>query len=1267
MQAPPTTSPSPENDSSSDSHHLTPSPIDQNAPESGVSMTSVGTPQDLLPQEPNANPPSDLSRKLSKRKKPIQFPPAAGYISSPEKNRGIGVFGRMAKRFSFGMGNFMSGGKRGMVFERRQGYKGSMSLTDVNVLSNGPLGAPQNDPPLTVRNNPPQQESKKQGPKRVPPPSLDETASPGLTATSQADIDSAISKSVPDTTSGPSAAPQLPSIVSDSSFGLLSHFQKGAVRDSLVSTDAEPDWSLGKLTIANPDMAGASDTDTSLRGRERNRSLPSHPQGRVSPIDPDPRASIRAEVNSRSSVQDLDVRTVTSESFTPVQAPVSLQQQEPERLVPPPPPKERSSLTVSETATTQDLRISTTESSVTTTSRPSSHVSSQDLPPTPEDLPTPQLTRSNTLPPPPPPSKITKNPQTDVSVQAQNGQLNGRLVSDTSNLPPSTEIPSPTKPRLNGRQEHIYIVDVPVEGSLFVRSSSDGTSVPPVEKPELPPLPPKPKPPPLENTSNHPSNSSPSVRQQKERKETTIFTSLFTTPRPRRTSETSPHGGSPYDRDPKASSSSTSKRTKISPDKSFSTATHTHTRTISGSPEKEPHRERTKDRDHYGSRRGGDRRSYVERRGDSEGDSGDKRRELGQDSARPSSKESHVDKTPRSRDIEAERDLERERGREHRQAKAKEDERERGRKPSQGGEERSARAKREREDDERRVRREKEREEEERREKKAHEREEERRRLKRAKEKEEEERKAKEDEERRIRKIKEREAEERRVRREKERAEEEKRVKREREREREDQERKIRKAREEEERRFAEEEERSRKKRMRIEEERLLKKEEEERRLRDEERRARKEEEERKARKEEDERRARREEEERRARREEEERKVKREEERARREEEERIKKEEERRARIEEEERRFRKQEEERRARLEEEERRVRKQEEKEELARATRKENERLEAVRKAQEVERKERERKERKFREDQQRRDKERERELLRQREMEMEQKHQAESSWSQTRRSLRSTSEVRPTTSMVGSNYDSEYSSYTGYNWEPMERLHAKKRSYDIHESGKQARNHKEPIKLPDYNRRVELGIYPPESSSHRRRPRAVSLESAPSQPPTPPYKDKEYTLRRRQISGHLHPSFTVDDPTFIRSRAPPRPVSGFPSPDVFKASEAWEHERFWKGQSMNFDFDSNSAMSGSLPPVSWSDVHSYAYEAGIPSASYYSPPVPPPGSSYTSFVVQPPSWGYPPYQPTASLAPIEPFTIPSSSNPLPPPPRQSSYHNLSSS
>lgn len=326
------------------------------------------------------------------------------------------------------------------------------------------------------------------------------------------------------------------------------------------------------------------------------------------------------------------------------------------------------------------------------------------------------------------------------------------------------------------------------------------------------------------------------------------------------------------------------------------------------------------------------------------------------------------------------------------------------------------------------------------------------------------------------------------------------------------------------------------------------------------------------------------------------------------------------------------------------EEERRVRRQQ----------KELERLEASLKAQEeAERKEREWQERNAREEEQQR-REREREFIRQREMETEQRHQEDSGWRPEPRSFYSMFSDRPMTSTAGSSYLSNYTPpYMGsHDWEPAPR--PKKRSHDIHNSGKQPQTRREPARLPDINRRAELGIYSPESvSTTYRRPRAVSLESPPSQPPTPPYKDTGSSLRRQQTNGHVHPSVSAGETTFVRPRFP-RPVSGVPSPGVFKASEAWEHDRFWRGQSMNFD--SGSAVSSSVPPPSWVD-HSYSYEASIPSVPYF-PPDPHQGSSYTSYMVQPPAWSYPHYQ---HAAPIEPFSIPPSSNPLPPPPRQSNY------
>ncbi|GJJ09783.1 hypothetical protein Clacol_004007 [Clathrus columnatus] len=1238
LQAPLTISPSP--DSSSDSQHSTSSPIDRHVPETTVSMTSTTVTRDVPSgQELNSTPfSSEPSRKLSKRR-PVQFPSTSGYIPPPEKNKGTGnVFGRMAKRFSFGMGGFMSGGKRGMTFERRLGHKGSMSLTDVTFTA--PLSRPQNESSMVMRNErPPQQEPQRQGPRRIPPPSLEElpasSVSVSQTTTTTTTTTTSIRKSIVAPTPGRSVAPQLPNIVSDAGFALVSQqFQEGAVRDSLVSTDTEPNWSLGKLTIANPDMVGGSDTDTSLRGRGKNVMSTSRLPDGSSMVDPDPRASIRVEVDSRSfqDLGDRNSRAFTTESQTPTQRPAPLQQQETQLSVPSPPPKEeRASVVINGTADTQaqTLRVSVTESSVTTTSRPSSRVSSPDLPPTPQDVIPPE-----SVPPPP----ISKNKEVPIPTQtSQDSPLNTPIASDRLNLSNAAETPSPTKPRPNGRQEHIYIVDVPVEGSLFVRSAPDGGSVPPVEKPELPPLPPK-----FEPQGTPVSSSAPSPRHSKDRKETTIFTSLFNTPRGRRTSESPPTEGSSHDHGSQVSPSLARRRTKTSPDKNSSVVSM---RTDSA-PEKDIRGERVKDRDYYGSRRG-DRRSYLEKRDDRD----------------VNSRHVHRENRPRSEEAE-QRERERRHEQEERQTRGSNQEKERQRLKEE--EERAARRRREREEEESRANKAREREEEERRERKARERDEEQRRPRRAKEreeeegrlrrikqKEEEERRAREDEERRARRAKQKEEEERRIRREKERAEEERRARREREEEerkarkiREEEER--RKAREEEERRHADEEEKARLDRRRVEEERRRRKEEEEKRAKREEeekRRVRKEEEEKKARKEEEERRARKEEEERRARKEEEERKARKEEEdrRARKEEEDRrARAEEDRRARAEED-RRARKEEEDRRARKEAQEKSARKQREQEELQRVVRKEKERLEAE--------KERERKERK----------ELEREFMRQREWELEQRHQEEQSWSQeTMRSLQTISGDRPTGSVVGSSYPSIYSSTVGYDWEPVEPPpHRKHRSHDSHEPGRQqVRNRKEPTRLPDYNRRVELGIYPPGSSSHStshfRRPRAVSLESA-SQPPTPPRKEKEYTLRRQQINGHVYPSMSVDDTIFTRPHIP-RPVSGFPSPDVFKAREAWEHDRIWRGQSMSFD--TNSAVSGTLPTASWTDLRSYSYEPSIPSVSYYSPP--PPGSSYTSFMVQP-SWSYPHYQTAAPPPPIEPFSIPPSSNPLPPPPRQSNY------
>lgn len=599
-------------------------------------MTITAVSQNALSQVTDSTVPG-LSRKLSKRRpSQHQFPSAPGYISSPEKNKGPNVFSRMAKRISFGMGNFMSGGKRGMVFERRLGHKGSMSMTDVTVLSKERYNPPQDDSNLVIRDAPSQQEFKKQGPRRVPPPPFEEAAPSVSAPASQISIEPSTTQSTLETAPEFSPAPQLPDFLPDSTtLNILSQFQKTDIRDSLLSTDTEPEWSLGKLTIANPDLAGGSDTDTSLRGKHKNLTpLPRPQQNRFSLVDPDPRASIRAEVDSRSSLHDPDIRlsrSFTSETVTPMQHLQTLQSPrlEPqERLVPPPPPKDRESAATSETVTAQDLRVSMTESSITPTStRLSSRVSSPELPPTPQDVPTSSNAPSDMFPPQPP-SKTVEKPKIEVSNRgSQNDHSDASAVSSSSNNHSSAEIISSTKPRLGGRQEHVYIVDVPVDGRLFVRPSPDGTSLPPVEKPDLPPLPPKSKSP--ENIANPPLTTTPSsVRQSKERKEkeTTIFTSLFSTPRSRRSSETSPKG-SPHDRNSQGLSSRPSRRTRNSPDK-FSPAAVGHSRSPTNtSTESRSREERVRsDRDQYASRRG-DRRSYLEKRGDSDGDSGNKHRE----------------------------------------------------------------------------------------------------------------------------------------------------------------------------------------------------------------------------------------------------------------------------------------------------------------------------------------------------------------------------------------------------------------------------------------------------------------------------------------------------------------------------------------------------------------------------------------------------------------------------------------------------------------
>lgn len=599
-------------------------------------MTTTAISQNALSQVTDSTVPG-LSRKLSKRRpSQHQFPSTPGYISSPEKNKGTNVFSRMAKRISFGMGNFMSGGKRGMVFERRLGHKGSLSMTDVTVLSKERYNPPQDDSNLVIRDAPSQQELKKQGPRRVPPPPFEEAAPSVSAPASQISIEPSTTQFTLETAPEFSPAPQLPEFLPDSTtFNILSQFQKTDIRDSLLSTDTEPEWSLGKLTIANPDLTGSSDTDTSLRGKHKKLTPLPRFQNRFSLMDPDPRASIRAEVDSRSSLHDSDVRfsrSFTSETVTPVQNLQSLQSPrlEPqERSVPPPPPKDRESAATSETVTAQDLRVSimTEESSVTPTStRLSSRVSSPELPPTPQDVSTSSNAPSDMFPPQPP-SKTVEKPKIEVSIQgSQNGHSDASAVSSSSNNHSSAEIISPTKPRLSGRQEHVYIVDVPVDGRLFVRPSPDGTSLPPVEKPELPPLPPKPKSP--ENMDNPPLTTTPSsVRQSKERKEkeTTIFTSLFSTPHSRRTSETKE--GSPHDRGSQGLSSRPSRRTRNSPDKS-SPAAVAHSRSPTNtSTESRSRGECVKsERDHYASRRG-DRRSYLEKRGDSDGDSGNKHRE----------------------------------------------------------------------------------------------------------------------------------------------------------------------------------------------------------------------------------------------------------------------------------------------------------------------------------------------------------------------------------------------------------------------------------------------------------------------------------------------------------------------------------------------------------------------------------------------------------------------------------------------------------------
>jgi len=187
-------------------------------------------------------------------------------------------------------------------------------------------------------------------------------------------------------------------------------------------------------------------------------------------------------------------------------------------------------------------------------------------------------------------------------------------------------------------------------------------------------------------------------------------------------------------------------------------------------------------------------------------------------------------------------------------------------------------------------------------------------------------------------------------------------------------------------------------------------------------------------------------------------------------------------------------------------------------------------------------------------------------------------------------------------------------------------------------------------------------------------------------------------LYPRPQPPHAQSSPPLDPPHARLQRNPSstnRPTSELPSADdmnAVRAKESWEMERLWKARSMyglepnaqtnNFIPGPSSSTSSSddLPPlpvqggIYGSSHTAYVVQAGFHNSSpgsqiYHSMPVAPPPIIYSSPASIPSipdsisSYGnYEQYRPfRAPSPPLPPMPLPVRNNPLPEPPRESSY------